>query len=124
MRFLAFENFPLAVIHALREHGHDVTSIWESARGSDDEAVLARAQHEQSIVVTFDQDFGELAFRRGLAASCGIVLFRIQAHDPTLLAHRILNVLHSQPDWRGVFASVDEERIRSRSLPLGPSSTA
>jgi len=104
----------------MREHGHDVASVWESSRGSADDAVLARAQREQRVVVTFDKDFGELAFRRGLAASCGIVLFRIEARDPTTLAHRLVNVLHSQPDWRGVFASVDEDRIRIRPLPASP----
>lgn len=58
-----------------------------------------------------------MAFQHGLPASCGIVLFRIRAADPNLLAHRVVNVLNSQPSWQGMFASVDEERIRLRPLP-------
>jgi hypothetical protein len=38
---------------------------------------LERAQREGRVVMTFDKDFGELAFRHGLAASVGVVLFRI-----------------------------------------------
>jgi predicted nuclease of predicted toxin-antitoxin system len=121
MHLLVDENFPRAVIAALRGHGHDVASIWEQARGAPDEAVLLLAQKERRIVVTFDKDFGELAFRRGLPAECGIVLLRLGAQDPALLAHRVLNVLHSRSDWTGHFASVDEDRIRVR--PLAASSS-
>src|SRR5882672_9255904 len=96
MRLLADENFPRTVLIALRKRGYDVASVWEEARGSEDESVLARAQREQRILVTFDKDFGELAFRRGLPAECGIVLFRIGAGSPELLAHRVGNVLDSQ----------------------------
>jgi hypothetical protein len=49
MRLLADENFPRAVIRALVAHGHDVAAIWDDARGSDDQAVLDRAQNEGRI---------------------------------------------------------------------------
>ena len=32
--------------------------------------------------MTFDKDFGELAFRRGLEVSVGVVLFRITLTSP------------------------------------------
>ena len=63
MRLLANENFPLDAVEALRAEGHDVAWIREDARGSVEEKVLERAQHEERIVITFDKDFGELAFR-------------------------------------------------------------
>lgn len=58
--------------------------------------MLQLAQKEQRILVNFDKDFGELAFRRGLPATCGIVLLRSGAQDPAVLAHRVVNVLHSR----------------------------
>ena len=58
--------------------------------------MLQLAQKEQRILVNFDKDFGELAFRRGLPATCGIVLLRLGAQDPAVLAHRVVNVLHSR----------------------------
>ncbi len=69
LRILADENFPGPVIRALRQRGHDVASVKEIMQGSGDRALLDRAQTEQRLVVTFDKDFGELAFRFGLPAA-------------------------------------------------------
>ncbi len=74
MRLLANENIPLTAIQLLREYRHDVIWIRESASGSMDEAVLALASEEKRILLTFDKDFGEVVFRAGLPAECGIVL--------------------------------------------------
>lgn len=46
---------------------------------SSDTQVLACAQAEGRVLVTFDKDFGELAFHSGLPASSGVALFRISA---------------------------------------------
>jgi predicted nuclease of predicted toxin-antitoxin system len=83
MFILANENFPLDAVEALRAAGHNV--IWKrtEAPGSSDEAILARAQAENRILVTFDKDFGELVYRLGLPASCGIILFRISTPSST-----------------------------------------
>jgi predicted nuclease of predicted toxin-antitoxin system len=45
--------------------------------GSNDEEVLEIAMKEERILITFDKDFGELAFKKGLPAACGIILFRV-----------------------------------------------
>ena len=76
MRILANENFPGDGVAALRERGHDIAWIRSDAPGSSDTEVLARAQAEDRILITFDKDLGEGAFRSGLAASRGVVLFR------------------------------------------------
>ena len=77
MRLLANENFPLDAVEALRADGHNVAWIREDSRGISDDKVLLRAQEENRIVVTFDKDFGELAFRSKLPAQSGVILFRI-----------------------------------------------
>ena len=82
MRFLVNENVSGTVIEKLRQSGHDVLSVKESMRSVQDDVILSRAQAEQRIVVTHDKDFGELAFRARLPASCGIVLFRLSGSDP------------------------------------------
>ena len=76
MRILADENFPGDAVAALRDQGHDVLWVRADAPGITDREVLSLAQAEGRIVITFDKDFGELAFRFGLPASSGIVLFR------------------------------------------------
>jgi predicted nuclease of predicted toxin-antitoxin system len=77
MQILAHENVTATVIRELRQRGHDVLSVKEPMRAESDHAILARAQAEKRLVVTHDKDFGELAFRFGLPASCGVVLFRL-----------------------------------------------
>ncbi len=71
MRRIADENVSGEMVSALRHAQHDVVWIRTDAPGSSDEAILARAQAEGRIVVTFDKDFGELAYRWGLAATSG-----------------------------------------------------
>lgn len=118
MRILANENFPGPVVRALRERGDDVAWVKEIARGATDEVILARAQAEKRVLVTFDKDFGELAYRLVLPASCGIVLFRLRGSSPDEDNARAVTALTSRDDWVGQFAVVEDDRIRTRALPL------
>ncbi len=55
MRLYANENFPLAVVHALRSLGHDVVTAQDAGnagRAVPDEDVLAYAVSEQRALVT------------------------------------------------------------------------
>ena len=73
MRLCANENLPEDCIARLRADGHDVLWIRESAPGSPDHAVLARAYAEHRLLITFDKDFGELVLStvpRHHMASC------------------------------------------------------
>jgi len=117
MRIIANENVSGSVIRALRDRGHDVLSVKESMRSGSDEAVLARAQSEQRVVITHDKDFGELAFRHGLPATCGVILLRLSGSDPESDSERALGALESRSDWEGHFAVVEQDRIRIRPLP-------
>src|SRR5438552_17379034 len=40
------------------------------------------AQTQNRLLLTFDKDFGELAFRAGLPAKCGIILLRFNPSSP------------------------------------------
>ena len=117
MRFLADENFLGDAVLALQQQGHDVVWIRIDAPGSSDQQVLARAQVEQRIILTFDKDFGELAFRFGLPATSGIVLFRLSLLKPTSLISIVISVLATRSDWSGLFTVVESDRIRIRPLP-------
>lgn len=117
MRLLANENFPLEAINSLRERGHDVVWIRTEAPGIRDEDVLARARNESRVVVTFDKDFGELAFHSGLPASSGIILFRITPRSPEFVARLAADAIGSRDDWVGHFAVIEETRVRMRPLP-------
>jgi predicted nuclease of predicted toxin-antitoxin system len=117
MRFLANENVPGDVVTALIEAGHDVLWVRTVAPGSTDAEVLAWAVREQRVLLTFDQDFGELAWRAGLPASCGIVLFRMPMPTPNSAGATIAATLSQRTDWAGHFSVIQPGRIRMRPLP-------
>ena len=92
MRLLANENFPGPAVDALRAAGHDVLWARLDMPGADDPTILGRAQHEQRIVLTFDKDFGDLAFtmgsRQSAESSCFASAFRRRR---SLLREPLLN---------------------------------
>lgn len=116
MRLLANENFPLDAVNALREAGHDVAWIREDSRGAHDENILQRAQEENRVVVTFDKDFGELAFRSKLPAQSGVILFRVTPKSSQYIAQAAVQALASRDNWAGHFSVVEDNRIRMTSL--------
>lgn len=117
MRFLANENLPGDAVEASRAAGHDVVWVRTAAPGSANVEVLASARHDRRIVLTFDKDFGELAWRRRLPAECGIVLFRIPMPPPSGVGDALAAILSSRSDWTGHFTVVEPGRIRMRPLP-------
>jgi len=118
MRFLVNENVAATVMRELRKRGHDVLSVKEAMRSENDEAVLARAQAEERVVVTQDKDFGELAFQSRLPSSCGVILLRLAGASPESDNQRALDAIESRSDWTGHFAVVTNDRIRMRPLPV------
>ncbi len=116
MRIVANENVTRTVIESLRAQGHDVLSVKESLRGAQDDAILAQAQSEKRIVVTHDKDFGELAFRVGLSAECGVILLRLAGTNNDTDNRRALEAIASRTDWAGHFSVISEDRIRMRRL--------
>jgi len=117
VEFLANENCPEDVVTALRNEGHGVAWIRTDAPGSKDPDILRRAVVEKRVLLTFDKDFGELAFQFRLPACCGIVLFRLQASSSAALAIMVVAAIQSRTDWAGNFSVVDPCRIRVRPLP-------
>ena len=52
MRFLVDESTGPAVAQWLHEQGHDVFSVYNSARGLDDDAIVEKAFNENWILIT------------------------------------------------------------------------
>ena len=117
MRLLANENIPGDTVTALRAAGHDVSWVRSDAPGSSDRDVLARAMSENRILLTFDKDFGELAWREGLPVTCGVILFRLPMPPPAAAGRTIAEIVSGRDDWSGHFAVIEPGRIRMRPLP-------
>lgn len=116
MYFLANENFPFDAVEILRKNGHDVAWIRVDSPGISDPEVLSRAQAENRILLTFDKDFGELAFRSKLPATAGIILFQIKAPSGAVVAEKIARVIAMRDDWHGHFSVIEDDKIRMRTL--------
>ncbi len=116
MRFLVNENFPLDAVEALRQQKHDVIWVRTESPGSSDPEVLSRAQAEDRILLTFDKDIEELAFRATLPAASGIILFRITASSSAVVAQKMVTAIALREDWAGHFSVVEDDKIRMRLL--------
>jgi predicted nuclease of predicted toxin-antitoxin system len=122
VKFLADENFPFPALTALRDRGYDVTSVAEGYAVSSDEAVAAICDGEDRVLLTFDKDFGELVFRRGLSSGSSVVLLRIMP-EPRLVADIIQSLIETGILSGGVFCVVTRDRVRVRHRPFHPSVT-
>lgn len=123
MKFVADENFPREALRLLRQSGFDVAAIAEISPGLPDSGVLEIASAEDRTLLTFDKDFGNLAFRQSLPASCGVILFRTGSLRPMQSAALALATLQSGVTWAGHFCVVDDRKIRVTPLPPRPSNS-
>ena len=117
-RYVADENFPSAVVRLLRQQGHGVLHAAETMAGAPDEAILQVALDSDSILLTFDHDFGELVFRRRLPTA-GIVLFRLKLQPPTVTLPFLRAFFDSRPTLRGFFTVASPGQFRQRPLAKG-----
>ena len=117
MDILADENLDRSLVDWLRKQGHDVLWMTEFGPGRSDEEVLAAANPENRILLTFDLDFGGLVFRLGSKAA-GIVLLRLRTRSAAellrLFAKHWPRIEEKAP---GHFLVLSNSRIRVRPLP-------
>lgn len=121
VRFLVNENFPAPSISLLREAGYDVVSVAESFPGVDDIDVLARSAGEQRWLATFDRDYGELLFARGLPPPPALILLHTPSYRPTDPAAWLMQLAQEPQARLGMFTVFDGGSIRSRPFlhPIG-----
>jgi predicted nuclease of predicted toxin-antitoxin system len=116
-KFLANENVPTEAVELTRLNGLDLAWVREIAQGAEDDTVLALSLTEGRVLVTFDKDFGDLAFHQGKQATCGIVLLWPRVRNPDYVAQFMLAVLTHPVTWEGHFSVARERRMRVLPLP-------
>src|SRR6185369_3656879 len=77
MRFLVDECTGPKVAAYLRDEGHEVFSVFDEARGIEDDQVIQKAYDENWILITNDKDFGEKVYRERRPHH-GIILVRLE----------------------------------------------
>jgi predicted nuclease of predicted toxin-antitoxin system len=112
MRFLVDECAGPAVADWLRSRGYDVFSVYDTARGLEDEEVIKKAFTEDWILVTNDKDFGEKVYREHKPHH-GVVLMRLddeRAKSKIRVLKRLLeNHARRLPEQ---FVVVTEKKVR------------
>ena len=81
MRFLVDECTGPAVASWLRDRNHDVFSVFDEARGMDDDGVISKALDENRILITNDKGFGDKVYRDGRLHK-GVILLRLEDERP------------------------------------------
>lgn len=116
MRFLVDECTGPAVAQWLRTQGHEVFSVYEQARGLDDDSIIRKAGLENWIIITNDKEFGEKAYRKGKPTP-GLVLLRL-ADERALQKIRTLQQLLASHGGRIAdhYLVVTETKVRIVSL--------
>jgi predicted nuclease of predicted toxin-antitoxin system len=116
-KFLANENVPIEAVEAARNAGHDLAWVRELHAGADDDTILTLSLSQGRVLVTFDKDFGEMAFRQGKKATSGVVLLRPRLRSPDYLGRFVVAVLAQPIGWEGHFSVAQEGKIRVVPLP-------
>jgi predicted nuclease of predicted toxin-antitoxin system len=77
MRFLVDECTGPATACWLSQQQYEVFSVYEEARGMDDEEIIHKAFIEDRILITNDKDFGEKIYREKKPHK-GVILLRLE----------------------------------------------
>lgn len=112
MRFLVDECTGPSVARWLQQQGHDVFSVYDEARGMDDEGVIRKAFDENRILITNDKDFGEKVYRQ-LSKHHGVVLLRLEDERAVIKIKVMEELLKTYADQLpDQFVVVTESSIR------------
>lgn len=112
MRFLVDECTGPRVAAWLLSQGHEIFSVFDDARGIEDEEVLRKAFVEHWILITNDKDFGEKVYRERRPHR-GIILMRLEDERAANKIEVLRRLLEEYADrLRDSFVVVTDRHVR------------
>jgi len=112
MRFLVDECTGPTVARWLLDQGHEVFSVYDQARGLEDDTLIQKAFQEVWVLITNDKDFGEMIFRQGLPHH-GVIFLRL---DDERAASKIITLAKLLTEYadriENHFVVVNEDNVR------------
>ena len=115
MKFLANENFPFPSIQLIRQSGFDVDSVLELFPGIPDGEVVIKARETNSIILTFDKDYGEIIYKHGLEYPPAVIFFRFKGTNPEAAGQRLVEILKDRKlEFEKRFTVFENRNIRQR----------
>ena len=116
--FLADECFSGPLIRAMRAAGYDVERSAASIPSAPDEQVLALAFSQGRVLLTEDNDFGDLTVRLALPTR-GVVRADLKTLAKAAQAARLVGALSEIGDKvEGALVTIEPARTRVRRLDL------
>lgn len=112
-RILADEGVDYRIIEKLREQGFVVISVLEKCPGISDKDVLELAQQEKALLLTEDNDFGELVFAHKEKNS-GVIFLRYDRKEIQDISASLINVLSYKDSLYEKFIVITVNKIRIR----------
>jgi predicted nuclease of predicted toxin-antitoxin system len=121
VRFLVDENLSPLLADLLCVAGHDARHVRNlGMRGATDQAVMARAEKEQRVVVSADTDFGTLLARSGAKLPSVLLIRRLvgrrAAEQATIIMANLAAV--SEDLDSGAVVVLTDDWVRIRRLPM------
>ena len=96
----------------LRGRGHEVFSMFEGARGTEDDEVIGKAYAEGWILITNDKDFGEKVYRERRPHK-GVIFMRLGDERATNKIEVLRRLLDNYADkLTDRFVVVTDARVR------------
>lgn len=112
MRFLVDECTGPKVAEWLREQGHEIFSVYDEARGANDDDIIRKADAESWILITNDKDFGEKVYRERRPHR-GVVFIRLEDERAANKIEALRRLIESYADMLADhFVVVTETRVR------------
>jgi len=112
MRFFVDECTGPIVAEWLREQKHQVFSVYDEARGMEDDDIIQKVFAENWILITNDKDFGEKVYRERRPHH-GIVLLRLEDERAAVKIETLRRLFRSYADRLfDQFVVVTETKVR------------
>jgi predicted nuclease of predicted toxin-antitoxin system len=117
MNVVADESIDWPIVDRLRQDGHNVIYVAELAPSISDDEVLSQANRQGALLLTADQDFGELVFRQS-RANGGVVLVRLLGISAALKAKIAADTFRDRAlEMQGAFTVISAGTVRIRRYP-------
>ena len=110
-KFLADENIPIKAVKALKQKNIDIIPILQISPSLSDREALDLANRQGRVIITFDTDFGKLAFKEKLKVK-GIILLRFIPKSPQQIVKRIEYLITAGIPIENCFLVVREDSVR------------
>lgn len=118
--FIFDENIPFSVLSFFsNEKKLQIYSIHQNNTGCSDEFIINFSRERNGVIITFDKDFGYLAYSRK-KSPFGIILLRFSPKSPQYIK-KMLNILFDQIinldiELNHKFIVFDGKKIRVRNI--------